>query len=321
MSFRKGTDLLRYRSDDKDKVMEAYALLKQSLEIQGTDSRAPIMLNYISAGMILHNADRIDIIAVLEDYFLVSGLIDQQQGSTSRWEKTRNSIDKMILKEEILSCVGLDLYFGPRLGQEDTDQDLLEKMIKYYSSAGCKQSDLYVAACEKYFEINPDSESAHDLAVLFIGRNDLEKASKYLEMAVVDGSKPAETRAEWFYELSVVCLAKGDYCEAVAYAREACANKDDYGKSYIALGDAIIACRHQLGDDFQQQCAYWVAADMYQRAAALDQSLAEESSQKLAICAARYPSSEDIFFQDLRVGSDYRVGGCVQESTTVRSRD
>jgi tetratricopeptide (TPR) repeat protein len=140
-------------------------------------------------------------------------------------------------------------------------------------------------------------------------------------MAVLDDQIPSETRAEWFYELSIVCLAKGDHCEAISFAREARAYKNDYGKAYFALGDAFIACRKRQGDDFQQQCAFWAAADMYQAAAKLDPTLAEESSQKLAICASQYPSAEDIFFQDLQAGDNFLVGGCIQENTTVRSRD
>jgi hypothetical protein len=318
---RKGSDLLKYRSDDKEQVQAAYGMLKKSLEIEGTKSRPPVMLNYIAAGLILNNEAMIDKSQVLEDYFLVSGLVDQQGGSSSRWERTRASIDEMILKEDILSCVGLDLYFGTRFERNNGDSRLLKKMINYYTSAGCKQSDLYVAASEKLFEINPGPESAHQLAVLFIGRNDLEKAALYLQMAVADENLPNETRAEWFYELSVVSLAKGDLCEAISFAKEAKVNRDDYGKAYIALGDAFIASRKQLGDNFQQQSAYWAATDMYRAAARVDPTLAEESSQKLAICAAQYPSKEDIFFQDLQIGNNYQVGGCIQENTTVRSRD
>ena len=318
---RKGSDLLRYRSSDKQEVLAAYGMLKRSLEIQRTTCRESVMLNYISAGLILHQAAMIDNSQVLEDYFLVTGLLEQEEGSSSRRERTRASIDKMIQKEGILSCEGLDLYFGPQFEQNSGDPDLLEKVINSYTFAGCKQSDLYVAASEKLYEIDPGSESAHRLAMLFIGRNDLDKANWYLQMAVLDENLANESRAEWFYELSIVSMALGNHCEAIRFAREAKAFRNDYGKAYIALGDAFIAARKQLGDDFQQQSAYWAAADMYQVAAKVDPALAEESTQKLASCATQYPSTEDIFFHDLQEGNDYLVSGCIQENTTIRSRN
>ncbi len=318
---RKGSDLLRYRSSDKEQVQAAYGMLKRSLEIQGTKSRVPVMLNYISACLIMHHAAMIDNSQALEDYFLVTGLLEQQEGSSSRKKRTRASIDEMIQKEGILSCEGLDLYFGPQIMQNIDDPDLLEKVISAYTFAGCKKSDLYILASEKLYEIDPGPESAHQLAMLFIGRNYLKRAAFYLQMAVQDESLANETRAEWFYELSVVSLAMGDHCGAIDFAREAIFNRNDYGKAYIALGDAFIASRKQLGDDFHQQTAYWTAADMYQLAARVNPALAEESTQKLAICAAQYPSSEDIFFQDLQEGNKYLVSGCIQENATVKSRD
>ena len=139
-------------------------------------------------------------------------------------------------------------------------------------------------------------------------------------MAVL-GDLEDETRAEWFYELSIVTLANGDYCGAINYARQAIAYKDDLGKAYLALGDAFITARKELGEDIQQRCAYWAAADMYQQARSVDPALAGEAQEKLALCSAQYPLKEDLFFHELQNGDSYRVGGCIQENTTVRSRD
>jgi hypothetical protein len=318
---RKGSDLLRYRKDDSEQVEAAYDMLRQSLEIDGSKSREKVILNCMAASLILKDAAVIDNNRVLGDYFLVTGLLDGQEGSGSRQKRTRASLDEMIQQADILSCETLDLFFGSEYEQNSRNKELLERITWAYAFAGCMQSVLYSNASEKLYELDPGSESAHQLAVLFIGRNDLEKAAFYLQMAVVDDRLPDNTRAEWYYELSIVSLAKGDHCEAITYAREAKAFRKDYGRAYIALGDAYIACRKQLGDDFQQRSAYWAAADMYQAAAKVDASLGEESGQKLAICASQYPSAEDIFFQDLQVGNSFLVGRCIQEHTTVRSRD
>jgi hypothetical protein len=316
---RKGNDLLRYRSSDLDQVVSAYGMLKESLGILGTKSRDVVMRNYISAGLILQRADRIDNIQILEDYFMISGLLDQLEGTSSRWDRTRVSIDDMILNQEILSCAGLDLYFGTRFDSHREDQDLLSKMISYYERSGCRESDFYLAASENLYKIDPDPESAHALALLYIGREDLENASFYLQMALTDDKLSSETRADWFYKLSIVSLAKEEPCEAIQYAREAIAYRNAYAEAYIALGDAFIASRKQLGDEFQQQTAFWAAADKYKAASRMDPDLADETAQKLALCIANYPNKEDIFFQDYQLGNNYPVGGCIRENTTIRS--
>jgi hypothetical protein len=318
---RKGNDLLKYRSSEKEHVHAAYDMLKKSLEIQGAKSRETVMRNYISTGLMLENADMIDNNQVMEDYFMVAGLLEELEGTSSRWEKTRAAIDEMIMKEDVLTCEGMDQHFGGQYEQKSGDTEFLKKVISYYTSTGCTKSDFYTTASEKLYELEPGPESAHNLAILFISKDDLEKAIWYLKMAVVGNDISEETLAEWFYELSIISLAMGDHCGAIDFAREASGLINDYGKAYIALGDAFIASRKELGDDFQQQSAYWAAADMYKHAAKVDTALSEESNKKLDLCVAHFPSKEDIFFQDYKLGEDFMVGGCIRENTTIRSSD
>ena len=193
-------------------------------------------------------------------------------------------------------------------------------MITLYRVSACNRSDIYLAASENLYGIEPGPESAHDLGILFITRNDNEKAATYLKEAVKGENIDTETRGQWYYELALVSLANKDYCESIGYAREAISLKSDFGKGYILLGDAFIESRNNLGDDFQQRTAYWAAADMYSKAASLDPSVAEEARQKLADNAGQYPSSEDVFFNDIKQGDPFRVGGCINENTTVRTR-
>ncbi len=317
---RNGKDLLTYLVEENDEVHKAYEMLKKSIEIQGQKSREGVMVLLISSGIVLNNEDKIDDNQVIEDYFSVIALLDQLEGKSVRWERARATIDGMMLKENILSCEALNGYFEPQFDQSKNDKIFLEKVITFYTTAGCGRSDIYVAASENLYRIEPGPESAHNLAILFITRNDFEKAADYLKEAVQGEDTNSETRAEWYYELAVVSNANGDYCEAMEYAREAIQLKSDYGKAYVLLGDLYIASRDNLGDDFHKRTAFWAAADMYKKATSADPSVAEESNKKLTDYAGQYPNSEDIFFRDMKEGDSYLVEGCINASTTVRSR-
>ena len=316
---RKGRDLLTYRRADIEQVQNAYEMFKKSIELQGKESRESAMLLFISAGISLNKEDKIDDNQVIEDYFTVIGILDQLEGRSSGRERTRATIDEIMLKENILSCEALNRYYEPQFEQNKDDKTFLEKVITFYAASGCDRSDIYVAALENLYKIAPGPESAHNLAILFISRSDFTKAINYLKMAVIGENIENETRAEWLYELSVVSSANKDYCEAIDYAREAISYKSDYGKAYMTLGDAIIASRTNLGDDFEQRAAFWAAADKYTKAASVDSSVAEEANQKLTDYDVQYPNNEDIFFRDFKDGDPYLVGGCINEYTTVRS--
>jgi tetratricopeptide (TPR) repeat protein len=317
---RKGRDILTYRGKDMDQVQLANEMLKRSITLEGRKSRESSLLLFVSSSITLNKEEIIDNNQVIDNYFFVIGILDQLEGRSSRWEKTRATVDEIMLNEDILTCEALDRYFEPLFEASKDDKDFLGKVIRFYNTTGCERSDMHVLASEQLYILERDPESAHNLAILFITRNDFQKAADYLLWAVMGENVDDETRAEWFYELTVVCSANQDYCDAIAYAREALRLKSDYGKAYIQLGDAFIATRDKLGDDFQQRTAYWAAADMYKKAASVDPTLEEEASQRLNNYSNQFPDQEEVFFRDMKDGDSYQVKGCINETTTVRSR-
>lgn len=318
---RKGIDLLTYRRSDMEQVQEAYTLLRKSIELEGEKSRDAVMLNFFSAGIALENKQIIDKKQLIEDHFMVTAILEKLEERSSRWKRTRETIDEIMEKERIFTCEALDAYFATRLDQNKGDLGFLEKMTSYYAASDCKKSDILLDALEQLYKLAPGPETAHQLAILYINRGDMNKASDYLKMAVLGENIASETRAEWFFELAVVSTATQDYCDAISYAREAISNKPEYGKAYMTLGDAIIASRSNMGDDFERRTAFWAAADKYTEAALSDPSLEAEARQKLKDYQGQYPSREEVFFRDLKEGDSYLVGGCINEYTSVRVRD
>lgn len=318
---RKAKDLLTYRGTDIEQVQSAYDMLKKSIELQGVKSQDWVFILFTTTGITLNDADRIDDGQVIEDYFMVSEILDQLEGRSSRWTRTREAIDEMMLKENILSCESLNRYYEPQFEENKEDKAFLEKVITFYNNAGCNGTELYAKASENLYKMEHGPTSAHSLAILFITRNDYEKATSYLKEAVQGEGIEPETKAEWYYELAVVSSASEKYCEAIEYAREAIRLKSNYGKAYILLGDCYVASREKLGDDFEQRAAFWAAADKYNKAKSVDPTVADEANQKLSNYAGQFPHSEDVFFRDMKDGDTYKVGGCINESTTVRSRD
>jgi tetratricopeptide (TPR) repeat protein len=322
---RKGIDLLRYRRINADgvnvdAVNEAYGYLKESINLQKNKSRDAVLITFISASITLNQKGRIDDNQAIEDYFMATEIIDPLLDKSSRWPRAKATIDDNMIKSGLLTCDALNSYFEPQFEASKDDTDFLENLIRFYDASGCDRADLYVAASEQMYKIDPGPKSAHQLAILFIAKADYNKAAYYLKMAVLGEEIDNDTRAEWYYELAIVSSANKDYCDAISYAREAIARKSNYGKAYITLGDAIIASRNNLGEDFDQRAAFWVAADKYSKAKSVDPSVAADASKKLNDYSNQYPNHEEVFFRDMKDGDSYQVKGCINEYTTVRSR-
>lgn len=314
---RQGSDLLAYGRKDMEKVRQAYSMLERSIQLEGKKARAQVVLNYITAGMMLNQKEKLEDNQLIGAYLTATDIIGQNLGKSSRWEKTRATIDELMYKEDLLTCEALTGYFKPRFEENINDRTFLETVINTYTASQCEDSEMYLAAAANLYRLVPEAESAHKLAILYTSRGDYSNAIKYLEMALQGENIDNDTRAEWFYKLSIVSSASQDYCKAISSAREAIDYKDDFGKAYVALGDAIVAYRYQLEDEFEQRAAFWVAAEKYRKAQMLDPSLEEEVSQKLNVYKDQYPDKEEIFFRDLKEGASYRVLGCINENATI----
>jgi len=317
---RKGIDLLRYRNKDIKAVEEAYGYLKRSIELDKNKTRDAVMVTFINSSITLNRGGILDDNQVIEDYFMVTAIVDQLLDKSSRWPRAKANIDDLMLKGGLLTCDALNRYFEPLYDANQGDKVFLQKVIDFYTATGCNRADMYVAASEKMYILEPGPESAHNLAILLIAKNDYRKAADYLRLAVVGVNIDNATKADWFYELAIVSSANKDYCDAIRYARESVANNANLGKSYILMGDVIIATRDNLGDDFEKRTAFWVAADKYTKAKSVDSSVAAEANKKLNDYAGQYPNHEEVFFRDLKDGDSYQVKGCINEYTTVRSR-
>ncbi|MBN1133040.1 MAG: hypothetical protein JXR52_12965 [Bacteroidales bacterium] len=317
---RKGIDRLRYRRDDIESINTAYEELKESIKIDNKESRDAVMITFISASITLNRSGKISDDQTIDDYFMVTEIIDELLGKSSRWERAKTTIDDNMLSSGILTCEALNTYFIPKFDANNSDKELLKNIIRFYTASGCDRSDLYVSASEQLYKIEPSPQAAHNLAILLISKNELRKAVIYLKEACSGTGIETDEKAEWYYELALVSRANRDNCEAIKFAREAVSLKGDLGKAYILMGDAFIDSRDNLGEDFEQRTAFWAAADKYIKAKSVDPGVADEATQKINDYAVQYPNHEEVFFRDLKDGDSYYVGGCINEYTTVRSR-
>lgn len=319
---RKATDLLRYRKDDIESVNDAYQMLGKSIKLDSEEARDAILILFINASVSLNKAGMVEQNQTIDDYFIASEIIDNQltkNPNDRRMQAAKKSVDDFMLGEGILTCEALNRYYEPKFEANKTDEAFLNKMIDFYYASGCDRSDMYAAASEQFYAINPTHESAYKLARLFVAKDEYQKAVKYYEEAT-NGGADSEMLAQYFYELAQVTRVLGNTCKSIEYAREAVKNNPNLGAAYIMLGDAYIESRTSLGDDFEQRTAFWAAADKYTMAKNMDATTAAEANKRINDYASQYPDGEACFFRTLKEGDSYLVKGCINEYTTVRPR-
>lgn len=317
----KATDLLRFRRDDVKSIEEAYGYLKKSIELDPDQTKHTTVLLFSNASISLYKAGILEQDQTIKDYFTTSEIIDKQlkKNPNGRFKMVKENIDNLILDEGVLTCEALNDYYGQRFEANKDNEDFLNKMIDFYYTSGCDRSDMYVAASEQLYAVNPSHESAYKLARLFVSKSDFDNAAKYY-LEATTGEADSETMAKYYYELAQVIRNQKDICKSIEYARKAVKNKADYGDAYILLGDLYIESRKSLGEDFEQRAAFWAAVDKYIKAKNSDPTVADEATKRINDFSPQFPDSEACFFRSLKDGDSYQVKGCINEYTTIRAR-
>ena len=319
---RKATDLLRYRKDNVESIAEAYTYLSRSVDLNPREARDAVIILLVNSSVSLYKAGVLDQETAINDFFKASGIINDNLDSdpdNRRWLRAKEEVEDFMMEANILDCESLNNFYADKFEPNKNDEEFLNKMIDFYYNSGCDRADLYAQASEQLYLINPSHESAYKLARLFVAKEQYDKSIKYYEEAA-SAQVDNETLAQYYYELAQVTRVTGNTCKAIEYGREAVKNNPNLGDAYLLLGDAYIESRESLGDDFEQRTAFWAAADKYIKAKNVDASKTSDANKRINDYSGQYPDAEACFFRSLKDGDSYLVKGCINEYTTVRTR-
>ena len=127
-------------------------------------------------------------------------------------------------------------------------------------------------------------------------------------------------KANYYIKMATIRLSKQDNKTARDYAKQAINFDPDNGTAYMLVGNAYAG--QKISDkEIENQAVYWVAVDYFKEAIAKDPDLADRVNNMIIQCEKVYPEKKELFFEGIMdEGIAYRVGGWINENTTVRFR-
>lgn len=220
------------------------------------------------------------------------------------------------------SCENLEKLFKAKLAAAPNDEAIIAQAVGLMSRAKC-DSEFYFSITEKYYQIKPSSETALFLAQAFQSKGDYAKAIKYLNEALATETVPAE-REKLLVRISLVELVANNIPGAAAAARQARDLNPESGQAWFVLGQCYATSAGNCGG-FAGQTAFWAAYDAMAKAVEYLQNepdYLQSAKTSLAAYRSRFPSSEELFFNELQEGGRYTVncGTAAGVATTVRAR-
>ena len=329
---RKATIYLKYKLATADQMTDeqkkeiynnGFKWLETSVEKQGKESEAAVLLLLNRATALLFKTGDFKADKVMAVYDKTIAIVEENLAAKpddDNYQKAKAGINRAFAESGAVTCEILIPLYQAEFEKKPDDLATLKKINYMLNREDCSDSKLYADVAEKLYKMEPTSQSAFSMARLFLKRSNTAKAIEYYEEAI-NSEKDKYEKANYCYELAQVIYTQKNYSKVRDYARQAISLNPEWGKPYILIGKVYAASSKSIGEsDIQQRLVFCLAVDQFVKAKAVDPEVVAEANKEIATYSQYFPNKEDAFFENLKAGSTFKVGGWINESTTVRLR-
>jgi tetratricopeptide (TPR) repeat protein len=271
------------------------------------------------------NEKTITDVQILERYDKLMAIIDakikkaQSEGKPiDKYKKYKEDIDAMLITMVKVDCDFVRTNLGPKFKQNPKDYSLAKKIFTFMLQGKCTDDPLWLEAAEAVHsdpEGTKDCGLAKNLGIIYIAKDNLEKGEAFLKEAqgICTESKD---KAEVLLHLGSLEARKNNKSGARELYRKAASTDAGVAKdAYEKIGDLYWNSRADCEKKVNQaddRLIFLLAGDYYQRAG---------NPTKLKMAKEAFPSKEDIFLVNYKVGESKKVECWINETTTIKTRD
>ena len=312
-------DMLRY-ADTPENESKILSLLRTNIDTQRERAAPLTYVNYMRIRFTQNTERRLSDEELLDDYNTVSEILTEAINATNNEEfaKARDLIDDSFINSNAASRENLLRVYGARFDENRDNPVFLRRMTRVLSQREYTDSELFENASERLYELNPSPDAAYNMAMLFLRRDNFERAIEYFEDAINNESNPFD-KARYNHLLGSIMLTRFNrFSDAKRLAQEASRLRPDWGQPYILLANTYASGPRCGTDAFEQAYVFWVAVDKLQRARTVDPEIARTVDPMIRQFSQHFPKREEAFFRNVTEGETVTVGCWIGESTRVR---
>jgi tetratricopeptide (TPR) repeat protein len=321
---RKALSYLKFNSSEQP--AEALKMLDEAFKKSGNNIMDATIVPYFQ--VVRLNAAKFKKMTdteILDRYDKLMTIIDakiqktQSEGKpVDKYKKYKDDIDAMLITMVDVNCDFVRTNLAPKFKQNPNDIALAKKIFSFMLQGKCTDDPLWLQAAETVHKDpngTKDCGLAKNLGIIYITKDDLDKAEAYLKEA--QGlCTDAKDKGEVLLYMGSITAKKGNKSGARELYRQAANTDASVAKdAYEKIGDLYFNSAGDCSKKVNQaddRLVFLLAADYYQRAG---------NGKKVAQAKEAFPSKEDIFLVNYQPGDSKKVECWINESTTIRTRD
>ncbi len=320
---RQAVDYINY-SNDPALLEKVLPWLKQAVDHGMHNADADVIYTYfVMLEKQYKSAPDTYRTAFIDEYLRIGEMLDKRVAMGDKQQENyklvRGNIDNLFSSSGAADCTTLEGVFASKVEAEKENAEALNKIIKIFRMAGCKESDVYFAASLYSHKLNPTAETAAGCAYQAIKQENYANAVTFFDEAL-SLEQDVATKYDYAYHKAVVLQKLNRYAEARKAAYDAISFDPTQGEPYIIIA-TMYAASNPFGDDkILAKTVFWAAVDKLEKAKSVDPDCAADAQKLINSYRQHYPSKEDVFFKpELKPGTMFHIGGWINED--VRCRD
>lgn len=317
---QKGIDLFTLSPERAPEVLD---ILRRAFALEGKKFDAQAMLVYMQATKDLYVDKRLSADSVISAYSQLSEVFAYQVEKNPSDDKVKSmseQLDALFTSTGVASCDNLIAIYSPKLESNPTDVSLARSVYTQLTALRCTDAPIFLTAAETLFNSEPTASLGNEIARLYVARRTYAKADEYFKRAVSFETDSVRRAAMLVEYASFVGNNLGEVGRARTLAYEALSYNKNLGLAYFLIASLYANTKNCGSTKIDNASVYWAAVDKYQMAKSVDPSLEAECNKQIGYLVQFFPSSEDVFFQDLEPGKTFTVPCWINEKTTVRVR-
>ncbi len=302
------------------------------------------LYTYFSLAVDLHNSGEKDLQDIFNLYDVVISKIDTEKNSlasklTPLMNKDENS-ETLTAKEQrakdvyennlgvygtveesvngklgqLADCPNLIPLYEKDYEQKKNDIDWIKAVSNRLDAKDC-ESELSNKLAVRLHELEPSSTSAYLLGKQAEKEGKASKALKYFNQAA-DLEQDNSKKARIYYSIAENYRKKGSFGTARTYYNRMLEAKPSAGIAYYKIGAMYADSANGCGTTvFEKRAMYWLAAEMMDKAARVDGTIAGNARAAASSYRGRAPQKSDIFSEGMAgktVKFNCWVGGSVR---------
>jgi tetratricopeptide (TPR) repeat protein len=319
---RKAFYAYKYNVTNKAKSVELLALFDRVAEISGdkmTDGNLIAYMTTVQANFVLMKNLSDD--QILERYDKIITIANQKIKTAEAAGKTKDVtklkeyvsvIDDLLIGMVKVDCDFVKTNLAPKFKKTPNDITLAKKIFGFMLQGKCTDDPLWLEAGEVIHKHEKDFGLAKNLGLKYLGNENYDKAEGLLKEAL-SLAKDQSDKADMYIYLGNLQVKKNSKNAARDYYRQAAeaGDKDGYEKIGDLYYGSFNDCKKNV-NMAEDRLVYIAAYNMYSRAGA---------GQKMAQAKSQFPSKEEIFLFNWKVGDTLRVSCWIGETVTIDTRD